>query len=211
MTMHQWQPQAYEYLLQKDYTSAVSLYEQAIANAPENVINYFYLGLLQLLQGQEADAQFSWMVCINDEADLEQIDCWTSELVEILFTESQRQIANRDYETAWLICQHIHEIDQSNLDNSLSLVWLSIQLQTLDIETDVLLEVIESLKEIGVSEPAEFSHDLLWKVLTDLAKYEPYPLLVEFTKACPSRYHRQVVPTVTAVTEASDSSLKKTS
>ena len=184
MTMHQWQPQAYEYLLQKDYTSAVSLYEQAIANAPENVINYFYLGLLQLLQGQEADAQFSWMVCINDEADLEQIDCWTSELVEILFTESQRQIANRDYETAWLICQHIHEIDQSNLDNSLSLVWLSIQLQTLDIETDVLLEVIESLKEIGVSEPAEFSHDLLWKVLTDLAKYEPYPLLVEFTKAC---------------------------
>ncbi len=184
MTMHQWQPQAYEYLLQKDYISAVSIYEQAIADAPEDVINYFYLGLLQLLQGQEADAQFSWMVCINDEVDLEQIEHWTSELVDILFAESQRQIANRDYETAWLICQHIHEIDQSNLDNSLTLVWLSIQLQTLDAESDILIEVIESLVEIDVSEPDAFSHDLLWIVFADLLKYEPYPLLVEFTKAC---------------------------
>ncbi|MEI6330990.1 MAG: putative nucleotide-diphospho-sugar transferase [Pseudanabaena sp. ELA645] len=182
--MHQWNPQAYEYLLQKDYPSAVSIYEEAIADAPEDVINYFYLGLLQLLQGQESDAQFSWMVCINDEADLEQIDHWTSELVEILFAESQRQIANRDYETAWLICQHIHEIDQSNLDNSLTLVWLSIQLQTLDAESDVLIEVIESLTEIEVSEPDAFSHDLLWIVFASLLKYEPYPLLVEFTKAC---------------------------
>ena len=184
MTMHQWQPQAYEYLLKKDYASAASLYEQAIADAPEDVINYFYLGLLQLLQGQEADAQFTWMVCINDEADFDQIENWTSQLVEILFIESQRQIANRDYETSWLICQHIHEIDRSNLDNSLTLVWLSIQLQTLDEESDVLIEVIESLTEIDVSESDAFSRELLWLVQGELARYEPYPRLVEFTQAC---------------------------
>jgi FkbM family methyltransferase len=182
--MHQWQPQAYEYLLKKDYASAASLYEQAIADAPEDVINYFYLGLLQLLQGQEADAQFTWMVCINDEADFDQIENWTSQLVEILFTESQRQIANRDYETSWLICQHIHEIDRSNLDNSLTLVWLSIQLQTLDEQSDVLIEVIENLTEIDVSESVAFSRELLWLVQAELARYEPYPRLVEFTQAC---------------------------
>jgi predicted O-linked N-acetylglucosamine transferase (SPINDLY family) len=182
--MHQWQPQAYEYLLKQDYASAASLYEQAIVDAPEDVINYFYLGLLQLLQGQEADAQFTWMVCINDEADFDQIENWTSQLVEILFIESQRQIANRDYETSWLICQHIHEIDRSNLDNSLTLVWLSIQLQTLDEESDVLIEVIESLTEIDVSESAAFSRELLWLVQGELARYEPYPRLVEFTQAC---------------------------
>ena len=183
--MSQWQPQAYNYLLQKDYSKALSIYEQAISDEPEVITYYFYLGLIQLLQGQETEAQFTWMACITDQVSAEQIDIWTLELVNILCSEVQRQKSNSDYETAWLICQHIHEIDHNNLDNLLTLVWLSIQLKTLNAENAVFIELIESLTEEGISLiRTEFNHDLLWQLLDSLLKYPNYPLLVEFAEAC---------------------------
>lgn len=183
--MSQWQPQAYSYLLQKDYAKALSIYERIISDAPEVITHYFYLGLIQLLQGQETDAQFTWMACLTDQASPEQIDIWTAELVEILYIEAQRQRANFDYETAWLICQHIHEIDPHNLNNSLTLVALSVQLQTLDPENAVFIELIENLNEEHISEnESVFNQDLLWQLFTSLTKYSPYPLLIEFTEAC---------------------------
>lgn len=183
--MSQWQPQAYKHLLQKDYINAISVYEQSISEESEDISHYFYLGLLQLLQGQEAEAQFTWMECITEQVDAEQVDAWTSELVEILYAEAQRQKANSDYEIAWLICQHIHEIDNNNLDNLLTLVWLSIQLHTLDDENIVFIELIERLsEEETLANQTEFNRDLLWHILDSLAKYPPYPLLAEFTEVC---------------------------
>jgi predicted O-linked N-acetylglucosamine transferase (SPINDLY family) len=183
--MHEWQPQAFTYLLQKDYSSAANIYEQAIANEPEVTSHYFYLGLLQLLQGQETEAQFTWMECINEETAIAQIDVLTAELVTVLYAEVLRQKDLGEYGTAWLISQHIHEIDQSNLDNSLILVWLSIKLQRLDDENPAFLEIIETLTENSVN-PAilAFNQNLLWELLASLLKYEPYPLLLEFIEAC---------------------------
>ena len=183
MAMSQWQPQAYNYLLQKEYAKAISVYEQAISDEPEIVTYYFYLGLIQLLQGQEEEAQFTWMDCITDQASNEQINTWTSKLIEILYAEAQRQQDNSDYETAWLICQHIHEIAPDNLDNLLTTIWLSVQLQTLDAENADFIELIENLTVVGTSAtPTKFNHDLLWQLLASLLKYPPYPLLVQFTE-----------------------------
>jgi predicted O-linked N-acetylglucosamine transferase (SPINDLY family) len=187
--MSLWQTQAYNYLLQKDYANAVSIYEQLIVNEPENVTNYFCLGLMQLLQGLETEAQFTWMGCLTEQASTDQIDMWTSELVDILYVEAQRQKSNSEYETAWLICQHIHEIDPDNLDNLLMLAWLSIQLQNLDAKDPVFIELIENLTELGTStsqtkNQTKFNHDLIWQLLASLLKYPSYPLLIEFTEAC---------------------------
>lgn len=182
--MTQWQPQAYNHVLQKDYGKASKIYEQLIIEESETITHYFYLGLLQLLQGQETEAQFTWMACITDQASAAQINIWTSELVDILFTEAQRQRSINEYETAWLICQHIHEIDRDNFDNSLTLIGLEIQLQTLDVENVVFIELIEQLKEANISvTKTQFNHDLLWELFASLVKYRPHPLLVEFTKA----------------------------
>jgi len=183
--MTQWQPQADRDLLQKDYLNAISVYERIIREEPEVVSHYFYLGLLQLLQGQETEAQYTWMSCITDDATLEQIEQWTSDLVKILFTEVERQITIPEYDTAWLICRHIHELDRANLDNLITLVWLSIQLKTLDRDDDILAELIEILKESASIDPLpELNRGCLWDLLTCLAKYPPYPLLVELTEAC---------------------------
>jgi predicted O-linked N-acetylglucosamine transferase (SPINDLY family) len=186
MTMHQWQPQAYEYLLQKDYTSAVSIYEQAIADAPEVPSHYFYLGLLQLLNEQETEAQFTWMECISAEIE---IDVLTSELVSVLYAEMLRQKDIGEYETAWLISQHIHQIDSSNLNNSLILLWLCVELGRITPDNLVFLEVIETLKEKAAGDSTEpidnsFDHDLLWELSSSLLSHEPFHPLLEFIEAC---------------------------
>jgi predicted O-linked N-acetylglucosamine transferase (SPINDLY family) len=187
--MHEWQPQAFTYLLQKDYASAASIYEQAIADEPEVISHYFYLGLLQLLQGEETEAQFTWMECINEETAIEQVDILTSKLVSVLYTELLRQKEASEYETAWLISQHIHEIAPSNLNNSLILVWLCVELERIAPDDLVLLEVIETLKQKAVGDRTEasynsFDHNLLWELLSNLLKHEPMPPLFEFVEAC---------------------------
>lgn len=183
--MTQWHPEAYQYLQQKDYAQAINIYEIAIAHEPEVITYYFYLGLLQLLQGQEAEAQFTWMTCISEDVAIAQIDAWTSELVAILSAEVLRQKADGNFEPAWLVSQHLHEIAQDDIDNSLVLIWLSIQLQNLDDENSILLEVIELLTAYNNSEISiDFNLELLWKALFSLLEYDPYPLLIEFTEAC---------------------------
>ena len=199
MTMHQWQPQAYEYLLQKDYAKAINIYEQAIADAPENVINYFYLGLLQLLQGQEKESQFTWIKCINEEASNEQIDVWTDDLIAILGTEISRQKDNQEHEKAWIISCYVHEIDHTNLDNSLMWIWLSIKLQRLNTKSSIFIEVIKTLTANNVAKPSIefnkdlFDKDLLKEVIESLLQYEPYPLLAEFIEAILPFFNQNVI------------------
>jgi len=183
--MSQWQSQALAYLLTKEYSQAANIYLELIEEEPEVVSHYFYLGLLQLLQGQETEAQFTWMTCINDEILIEQIEIWTKELAEILYTESQRQIAIADYDVAWLIGQHLHEISPEHIHNSLTLIWLSIQLDKLEADDRILSELVDNLNEQNVSQNRlDLNHDLLWKLLDSLLKYPPYPLLLEFVEGC---------------------------
>ena len=182
--INEWQPQAFTYLLQKDYASAANIYEQAIAVEPEVTSHYFYLGLLQLLQGQETEAQFTWMESISAETAIAEIDTLTAELVNVLYTEVLRQQEAGEYETAWLISQHIHVIDQSNLDNSLTLISLLIKLERLDDENPIFLQVIEILKENALETSIlVFNRNLLWELLASSLKYEPYPLILEFIEA----------------------------
>lgn len=180
---HQWHPEAYRALLQKDYAQVIGIYEAAINSESENPIaytDYFYLGLAQLLQGLETEAQLTWMNCISEEISSEQIEKWTSELVDILHTEAKRQYEIAEYDMAWLICQHICEIDGENLDNLLLNGLISLQRNTLEEEDPSFLELISSLQ----SPTTSFNLVLLWQLWESLIKYPPFPYLVELTKAC---------------------------
>ena len=65
------------------------------------------------------------------------------------------------------------------------LVWLSIQLESLDAEDPIFIELIENLTELGTSvNQTKFNHDLIWQLLTSLLKHPTYPLLIEFTEVC---------------------------
>lgn len=176
-----WQEQAQQYLVKGQYSKATSLYEHAISGSPEIKSYYWHLGLLYLLQGQEEEAQTTWLLGMS-QADLEDIDQWTVELVQILEAEAKRRQEQADYQVAWAIRQHIRELNPSDINNLLQLIELSIQLETLTGEDVNSLEVIELLQ----SEPrVEPNPDLLLQVLRSLFKFLPFaPQTLEFAEAC---------------------------
>ncbi|HLO51641.1 MAG TPA: hypothetical protein VK211_24725 [Kamptonema sp.] len=101
--------QAYQYLIQGEYSQAVTLYEQAIEDS-ETISNYWYLGLTYLLQGEQAQAQATWMFPLMN-CEPEQLEEWTADLTQVLSTELQRweSLENRQQNTE-LIRQQIQEI-----------------------------------------------------------------------------------------------------
>jgi predicted O-linked N-acetylglucosamine transferase (SPINDLY family) len=183
MNNNQWHSESYKALLQKDYAEVTKIYQKKIDEQPEKAFihtDYFYLGLAQLLQGQEIEAQLTWMNCLTEETSLEQIESWTAELVNILCTEVKRQYEIAEYNVAWLICQHIHEIDGNNLDYLLLNGLISLKRNTLEDDDPSFAELISSLQ----SSLHSWDFGLLWELWETLTKYPPFPYLVELTKAC---------------------------
>ncbi|WP_019501412.1 hypothetical protein [Pseudanabaena sp. PCC 6802] len=183
--------QAHQEFLQGNYNRAVELFEQEIAQYPERVSNYWYLGLALLLQGQEAEAQMAWMAPVMD-ANLEQAQIWTSELVSVLQTEVERQRAlaelsvngdSQNLKTAWAICQHIREIDAENLSNLWQLLQLSLELGNLNADDRILEQIINILR---ASPPSPAIADrLVRKVLQQLLNSIPVrPLTFQLANAC---------------------------
>ncbi len=95
----QLQRRAAECLAQNNYGDAIALYEQCIEIDAAELSNYWYLGLALLLDGQELEAQASWL-SIMVQASSEQIDAWSRELIKILETEALRQQAVRNFAQA---------------------------------------------------------------------------------------------------------------
>lgn len=100
--------QAYQYLIQGKYSQAAILYEQAIEDS-ETISNYWYLGLTYLLQGEQVQAQATWMFPFMN-CEPEQLEEWTADLIQVLSTELQRLESRGDSQAAELIRQQILEI-----------------------------------------------------------------------------------------------------
>lgn len=126
--LEQWQQLAEQYCIQGNYIQAASLYEQAIEAEPEVKLHYWHLGLMLLLQEQEQEAHTTWLLGMV-EGEPEQIDEWTVELVKVLDREAQRREEQEEFSQAWLIRQHIRELQPTNINNLLYLIQRSIQLE----------------------------------------------------------------------------------
>ncbi len=183
-----WQQQANQYLLQANYTQAAQLYEQAITAEPEMKPHYWHLGLMLLLQGQEAEAQMAWMLGLA-EGEPEQIELWTTELMQVLQIEAERQETLGDYQLAWVIRQHMQEIAPLDVNNLLHGIALSIQLETFTCENLITSGIIELLKEELAVDP-----DLLILLLKKVLNYAPQdPDVLTFTEACLRHTHEAQV------------------
>lgn len=176
-----WQQQAHQCMLRGDYRQSASLYEQAIEAEPDTKSYYWYLGLMLLLQGQEAEAQTTWLLGMA-EGELEQIDCWTEELMQLLQAEAERRENLADYAVAWAIRQHMREIRPADINNLLHLVGLSTLLETYTGEDLTDLGVIETLE---LESSAGVDSELLMQVLNSVLSCDPlHPSSLEFAEAC---------------------------
>ncbi len=160
-----WQEKAEQLLLTNNYTEAEKLYEQAIEVQPETKSYYWYLGLVLLLQGQEAEAQTTWLFGMAD-GEPEQIEEWTQELIQVLETEAERRrLELEDYAVAWAIRQHIREIKPTYLNNLLHLTGLSMCLQTYTGQEPTELGLLELLKEESATVDGELLLEVIKSVL----------------------------------------------
>ncbi|MEH1873203.1 O-linked N-acetylglucosamine transferase, SPINDLY family protein [Nostoc sp.] len=170
--------QAQQYFIKGKYTEAASCYEQAIETEPEVKSHYWNLGLMLLLQGQEAEAQMTWLLAMEEgEAQLEQS---TVELIKVLQTEAERRETLADYSVAWAIRQHIREISPIYVNNLLSLIQLSIKLKTFTGDELTSLEVIELIQSEAI-----IDIELLLQVLGSIIDNDPlHPSVIEFAESC---------------------------
>ncbi|MEG4011882.1 MULTISPECIES: O-linked N-acetylglucosamine transferase, SPINDLY family protein [unclassified Microcoleus] len=176
-----WQQQAHQYLLRGDYSQAANLYEQAIEDEADTKSCYWYLGLMLLLQGQEAEAQTTWLLGMA-EGEPEQVEQWTAELIEVLQAEAVRRGNQVDYLLAWTIRQHIREINPTDINNLLHLIGLSILLDNYTGDELNSLSVIELLQS---EPPIEVEFELLMQVLKSVLDCDPFhPSALELAEAC---------------------------
>ncbi len=173
-----WQKQATHALLNEQYAEAAQLYEQAIESNPEERSNYWHLGLLLLLQGEEAEAQTTWLFAMS-EGEPDQVEQWVAELAQVLQTEAERRETLTDYSTAWAIRQHLREICPDIVDNLLKILQHSIGL---DLFTD------DTFEELGLPQSlpgAEVNTELLLHVLKSVLYHaDPTPSLLNFAEGC---------------------------
>ncbi|MEH2253604.1 O-linked N-acetylglucosamine transferase, SPINDLY family protein [Nostoc sp.] len=179
--IYNWQHQAEQYFIQEKYSQAAQLYEQAIAIEPNAISYYWHLGLILLLQGQEIEAQMTWMLPIT-EADKEQLKICKTELFQVLEIEAERRETLTEYSVSWLIRQHMREINPSYINNLLQLLILSIKLEN--------FEEINNLKEWGLieslnaKEDIEIDIELLIKLLKELLNTVPlHPINLNLIEA----------------------------
>ncbi|MGV0024343.1 O-linked N-acetylglucosamine transferase, SPINDLY family protein [Phormidesmis priestleyi] len=182
-----WQQQAQNYLIQKDYDRALSLLDQAISSSypqgvaayPEVRSLYWWMGLVLLLQGQEAEAQTTWMIALAD-GDTAQTEQWTAELIQILYAEAERQTVLSEWAIAWAIRQYIRELNPIDLGNLLHLVVLSTKLENFASDDLKDLGTIELLHQQVVVDSA-----FLLETLERILDYTlPDPVIFEFIEAC---------------------------
>ncbi|NEQ74925.1 MAG: O-linked N-acetylglucosamine transferase, SPINDLY family protein [Okeania sp. SIO2C9] len=164
-----WQQQVNQCLVNSNYAKAINLYEKAIITEPQNKSYYWQLGLMLLLEGQEEEAQTTWLLGMAD-GEAEEVELWTEELVEVLTTEANRRVATENFSVAWVIRQHIREIDPTDINNLLQLIDLSIALKNYTREQLSEYGVIELLENKTV---IEIEQNLLLHILIELLVYDP--------------------------------------
>ena len=178
-----WQQQAHQCVVQGDYYKAANLYEQVIEVEPDIKSHYWYLGLILLLQGKEVEAQTTWALVMM-EGEPEQVELWCDELIKVLEAEAQRRSTQLDNSTAYLLRQHIREIQPENIENLLRLIEITIKLETFTGDDLADWGIIELLTSQQLEVEA-IDINLLMQTLQEILDYDSqHQSSLEFAQSC---------------------------
>ncbi|MGJ5633017.1 O-linked N-acetylglucosamine transferase, SPINDLY family protein [Nostoc sp. CALU 1950] len=173
--------QAQQHLIAGEYNQAAKLYEQAIASEPDVIPHYWYLGLMLLLQNKEIEAQITWMLPLADVEE-ENIPAYTQELTEVLQLEAERRENLEEFSLAWVIRQHIKEINSFDINNLLKIVQLSFKIDKFEGVEFEELEIIELLNSQNF---VDLNLELLQQVLQQVLETPPFnKSSIDFIKSC---------------------------
>ena len=116
----EWHPEALTAIECENYSEGIEIYEKHLRSHTEDISIFFYIGLLHLLNGDEAMAHMTWFFAIEkfDEVDSHKL----SLLIDILEKEANVQNEKENLESSWLIRQHIREIYPLKIENIIKLI-----------------------------------------------------------------------------------------
>ncbi|AFZ14225.1 hypothetical protein Cri9333_3397 [Crinalium epipsammum PCC 9333] len=180
-----WKPEAQKFLLENNYDQLTNFYEQAIAEEPDQITHYWYLGLAYLLQNKEEVAQTTWLLAMAGQD--QQVEQWTEELVQILDQEAVRQENTNSHTKSWLIRQYIREFAPNNLNNLLLLIKIAIALGEFTPQLLNDWQVIENLQQ-----HQHIDLDLLLQIIKQVLEF-PSSEALAFTEACLPYYSENPV------------------
>jgi predicted O-linked N-acetylglucosamine transferase (SPINDLY family) len=97
-------------LEQGEYETAIALLERCIEDDPEELIYYWYLGLVYLLQENEELAQEIWLSVLL-QGNSQEVEQWTAQLISFLEIKVQENITEKKLGNAKIIYESIFFIN----------------------------------------------------------------------------------------------------
>ncbi len=187
--MNNWQEEIRKCLEAGDYATVIDYYEKRITENPEEVANYWYLGLAYLLNGREEEATATWLIPFVELLPAET-DSLNRDLQEILLQEAKRQTAKNHHHAEGIIREKIAEIAPDNLENLIKLALCNCRRNRFDFEvlnrlasllqerhyefTEEEKEDISQLLEFLLEIPNEAVIAFLEKIIPLLAKDDEF-------------------------------------
>jgi predicted O-linked N-acetylglucosamine transferase (SPINDLY family) len=157
----------------------VDYYETVISQGDERDRNYFYLGLAYLLQEREIDAQATWFIPFNRDSATE-VDVLVHELVTILDQISSHKLSNNELDDAWLIGQHLREVDAMHVNNLFRSILIEIKLHQF---TPELLVEWQADEMLSTGTDLSVDRELLAQIFTLLLNF-PDDSVLQFIHQC---------------------------
>ncbi|MFN7618350.1 MAG: tetratricopeptide repeat protein [Pseudanabaena sp.] len=171
--------QAHNHYLESQYDLAEKLYQDSLTSENISKISYWYLGLSQLLQGKESDAQMTWLLAVEDE-EVEQIDQYTEELSQVLDAEANRFAALECHQESLTIRNSLREINPYDLANLVSMILISIKLKTFTPEELINIGILDLLDS---DEFTPITSELLLDLIQEVLTFKiPEPIILQFVE-----------------------------
>jgi predicted O-linked N-acetylglucosamine transferase (SPINDLY family) len=165
-------------LNENNYSHSIQALEEAIQSVPDELTNYWHLGLAYLSQGEEETAQLVWLSALA-ELQADDSDTVVQSLIQTLTSEAERLTSLDEYPKAWAVRHHLREFAPEDLTNLLLLVDLSIRLEEFNAEFLIELGVLELLSTDGTLVDLSILVTILEKVLE-----VPADEVLSFAEAC---------------------------
>jgi predicted O-linked N-acetylglucosamine transferase (SPINDLY family) len=173
--------------LRNDLKKAIEYYETAIETDESIAENYYHLGLALLLSEQEEEAQMVWLLGTENATPDEDYD---QKLGKILEEEANHQEKQQNYFQAWIIRHHLHQVCPLDFNNLVQIVYLSLHLKMLSIETLAELdfwELLDAKPKLDITD-----NQILQLSQNVLASEIPFEESIEFTsRLLPYIYDKQ--------------------
>jgi predicted O-linked N-acetylglucosamine transferase (SPINDLY family) len=162
------------------YSEIADLCKQAIASDPHQLDSYWYLGIQELLAGEESQAQAIWWEGLTLSGFS---DAASAQLQQIIAQQAQQELQADRLENAWLLRYHLQDLCPDDMDNLLQMLTLGVKLQVYDEERYQQLNVVQQLQTH--QQTATIPPTTIFQLIDNFSLCFPLvPFLPELVKNC---------------------------